>query len=110
MNQIEAELAPLGVEVDPAWLDLALTHRSWAYENGAGPTNERLEFLGDAILGAVTATLLYGAFADRQEGTLAKIKSVVVSEDILAGVARELQIDTLLLLGKGEDQTGGRTK
>jgi ribonuclease-3 len=72
--------------------------------------NERLEFLGDAVLGAVSATLLYEIFAEKNEGDLAKIKSVVVSEDILAGIARELQIDAQLLLGKGEELSGGRTK
>jgi ribonuclease-3 len=91
-------------------LNLALTHRSVSNESGHKCNNERLEFLGDAILGAVTAALLYEKLIDRNEGELAKIKSVVVSEDILSGVARELQIDTLLLLGRGEDLSGGRTK
>jgi len=94
-------------------LNLALIHRSVANETAPGTpklNNERLEFLGDAIIGAVTATLLYTGLEDRPEGELAKIKAVVVSEDVLAGVARELQIDSLLLLGRGEELSGGRTK
>ncbi|MDR0568238.1 MAG: ribonuclease III [Spirochaetaceae bacterium] len=91
-------------------LNLSLMHRSISNESGFKSNNERLEFLGDAILGAITATLLYENFADKNEGELAKIKSVVVSEDILSGVARELQIDNILLLGRGEDLSGGRTK
>ncbi|MDR2103223.1 MAG: ribonuclease III [Treponema sp.] len=91
-------------------LNLSLIHRSVSNEAGFKFNNERLEFLGDAILGAVAAALLYERLIDKSEGELAKIKSVVVSEDILSGVARELQIDTLLLLGHGEELTGGRNK
>lgn len=91
-------------------LNLSLMHRSISNESGYKSNNERLEFLGDAILGAVTATLLYEKLGDKNEGELAKIKSVVVSEDILSGVARELQLDSLLLLGRGEELSGGRTK
>ncbi|MCL2180609.1 MAG: ribonuclease III [Treponema sp.] len=72
--------------------------------------NERLEFLGDAILGSVCASLLYKFFMDKSEGDLAKIKAVVVSEDILSGLAKDLRIDEMLLLGKGEEMSGGRTK
>ncbi|GHV81452.1 ribonuclease 3 [Spirochaetia bacterium] len=95
---------------NPKLLNLAFIHRSVSNESGRRGNNERLEFLGDAILGAVTAALLYEDLADRAEGDLAKIKSVVVSEDILSGVARELQIDGLLLLGRGEELSGGRGK
>jgi len=91
-------------------LNLSFIHRSVSNESNSRINNERLEFLGDAILGAVSANLLYQNLADRPEGDLAKIKSVVVSEDILSGVARELQIDTLLVLGRGEELSGGRTK
>ncbi|MDR2494893.1 MAG: ribonuclease III [Spirochaetaceae bacterium] len=91
-------------------LNLAFMHRSVSNETGSKANNERLEFLGDSILGAITATLLYEQLADRTEGELAKIKSVVVSEDILSGIARELQIDGLLLLSKGEYLSGGRNK
>ena len=66
--------------------------------------------MGDSILGAVCATLLYQTYSEKSEGDLAKIKSVVVSEDILSGVARVLQLDDVMLLGKGEELSGGRTK
>jgi ribonuclease-3 len=91
-------------------LNLSFIHRSVSNESSHKVNNERLEFLGDAILGAVTAALLYERLAERSEGDLARIKSVVVSEDILSGVARELQIDNLLILGRGEENSGGRTK
>lgn len=85
-------------------------HRSVSNEMGTKANNERLEFLGDSILGAVCATLLYQNYSDKNEGDLAKIKAVVVSEDILSGIAVNLQIDKMLLLGKGEELSGGRTK
>jgi ribonuclease-3 len=91
-------------------LNLSFMHRSLSNETNIRVNNERLEFLGDAVLGAITAALLYERFEDKPEGELAKIKSVVVSEDVLSGVARELQIDGFLLLGRGEDISGGRTK
>jgi ribonuclease-3 len=93
-----------------ALLNLSFIHRSVSNESGIKLNNERLEFLGDAVLGAVTASLLYEELEGRAEGELAKIKSVVVSEDILSGIARELQIDGLLVLGRGEEHSGGRTK
>jgi len=79
-------------------------------ETGAVESNERLEFLGDSILGAACATLLYQKFPLKNEGELAKIKSATVSEDVLSSVARNLKIDTMLLLGKGEELSGGREK
>jgi len=90
-------------------------HRSVSNEtanvhNGIKINNERLEFLGDSILGAVCATLLYKFFQDKNEGELAKIKAVVVSEEILSRIALKLNIDQMLLLGKGEEKTSGRTK
>ncbi|MDR0316359.1 MAG: ribonuclease III [Treponema sp.] len=91
-------------------LNLSFMHRSLSNESGIRLNNERLEFLGDSILGAACATLLYEKYAEKSEGELAKIKSVVVSEDVLSGVARVLQIDTILLLGRGEELSGGRTK
>jgi ribonuclease-3 len=91
-------------------LNRAFIHRSVSNESGSKENNERLEFLGDAVLGAVTADILYKDLSGKPEGELAKIKSVVVSEETLSGVARELQIDGLLLLGKGEDLSGGRQK
>ncbi len=91
-------------------LNLSFVHRSASNENIHKANNERLEFLGDAVLGAAVAGILYEVLADRPEGDLAKIKSVVVSEDSLSGIARELQIDSLLVLGKGEELSGGRGK
>jgi ribonuclease-3 len=91
-------------------LNLSFVHRSVSNEAGCRLNNERLEFLGDSILGAACATLLYKKYGDKTEGELAKIKSVAVSEDVLSSIARILQLDTVLLLGKGEELTGGRTK
>ncbi|MDR2159252.1 MAG: ribonuclease III [Treponema sp.] len=91
-------------------LNLSFMHRSVSNESGCKVNNERLEFLGDSILGAVTASLLYERLGGKSEGELAKIKSVVVSEEILSGIARMLQIDGLLVLGRGEELSGGRTK
>ena len=91
-------------------LNLSFTHRSVSNESVNKANNERLEFLGDSILGAVCATLLIQAYPEKSEGELAKIKAVVVSEDILSVVAGRLRIDEMLLLGKGEELSGGRTK
>ncbi|MDR2136117.1 MAG: ribonuclease III [Treponema sp.] len=91
-------------------LNLSFVHRSVSNESGVRANNERLEFLGDAVLGAVCAAVLYGRFGEKSEGDLAKVKSIVVSEDILSGIARELRIDALLILGKGEELSGGRKK
>ena len=92
-------------------LNLSFIHRSICNEAPETPrNNERLEFLGDAILGAVVASRLYRLFENRQEGELARIKSFIVSEDTLAGIALGLGIDGLLLLGKGEEISGGRKK
>jgi ribonuclease-3 len=88
-------------------------HRSVSNEilqRGGKANNERLEFLGDSILGAVCATLLYQSYKEKSEGDLAKIKAVVVSEDILSEIALSLHIDEMLLLGKGEELSGGRAK
>jgi ribonuclease III len=105
--------AALGVAIDPALLQRALTHRSFAYENGGLPTNERLEFLGDSVLGLVVTTALYHAHPDLPEGRLAKLRASVVNSRALADVARGLGPHGLgahLLLGKGEESTGGRDK
>jgi ribonuclease-3 len=88
-------------------------HRSVSNETIAHRSktnNERLEFLGDSILGAVCATLLYQSFGEKSEGDLAKIKAVVVCEDTLSEIARRLKINEMLLLGKGEELSGGRNK
>lgn len=103
----------LGVSLEPELLTLALTHRSYAYENGGLPTNERLEFLGDAVLGVVVTERLYLGFPDRPEGELAKIRASVVNMHALADVARALCPEGLgahLYLGRGEELTGGRDK
>jgi ribonuclease-3 len=91
-------------------LNLSFMHRSVSNETSSNLNNERLEFLGDSILGAACATMLYQKYAEKNEGELAKIKSVVVSEEVLSSVARLLQLDTMLLLGKGEELSGGRHK
>jgi ribonuclease-3 len=106
-------LEALGVELDPELLKLAMTHRSYAYENGGLPPNERLEFLGDAVLGLVVTDHLYRTHPELPEGNLAKLRASVVNMHALAGVARglgEAGLGAHLLLGKGEELTGGRDK
>ncbi|RKT85843.1 ribonuclease-3 [Saccharopolyspora antimicrobica] len=106
-------LAALGVELDAELLTLALTHRSYAYENGGLPPNERLEFLGDAVLGLVITDRLYNDHPELAEGQLAKLRASVVNMHALAGVARGLGeggLGEYLLLGRGEELTGGRDK
>jgi len=100
----------LGVEIDPELLALALTHRSYAYEHGGLPHNERLEFLGDSVLGQATTVLLYTRHPEYDEGTLAKRRASVVSTVALAEAARRLGIGAHLMLGRGEELTGGRDK
>jgi ribonuclease-3 len=105
--------AAIGVRIDPDLLERALTHRSYAYENGGLPTNERLEFLGDAVLSVVITTALYLEHPTLAEGNLAKLRASVVNMRALAQVARGLGPDGLgafLRLGKGEEATGGRDK
>ena len=102
--------AALGVDVEPETLLLALTHRSWAYENGKVPTNERLEFLGDSVLGLVVTDTLYRIHPTLPEGQLAKLRAAVVNARALADVGRELNLGDFLLLGRGEETTGGRDK
>lgn len=97
-------------ELDPELLDRALTHRSYAYENGGLPTNERLEFLGDSVLGVVVTETLYRMHPDLPEGRLAKLRAAVVNARALAGVARELELGQYIKLGRGEEATGGREK
>lgn len=100
----------LGVEVDPDLLVLALTHRSFAHEAGGLPTNERLEFLGDAVLGIVVTEHLYRSHPELPEGELAKMRAATVSQRALAASARTLELGQYLLLGKGELLTGGSDK
>lgn len=103
-------MARIGVEVDPDLLERSLTHRSYAYENGGLPTNERLEFLGDSVLGLVVTDALYRTHPDLPEGQLAKLRAAVVNSRALAGIGRELALGEHLLLGRGEETTGGRDK
>jgi ribonuclease-3 len=103
-------LSALRVTLDPALLERALTHRSFAYENGGLPTNERLEFLGDAVLGLVITDALYRRHPDEPEGQLAKLRASVVNMKALADVARGLNLGPHVRLGRGEEATGGRDK
>jgi ribonuclease-3 len=96
--------------LDPELLSLALTHRSYAYENGNLPTNERLEFLGDSVLGVVITETLYVTHPDLSEGRLAKLRAAVVNARALAEVARTIGLGAHIRLGKGEESTGGRDK
>ena len=91
-------------------LQQALSHRSWCAEQGGLPSNERLEFLGDAVLGLVVAEYCYRCFPEMPEGELAKVRAAVVNARVLAEVADQLEIGDALLLGKGEEASGGRTK
>ena len=112
-----AELsAALGVECPPELMIRALTHRSYAYEHGGLPTNERLEFLGDAVLGLVITEALYRQHPDLAEGQLAKLRASIVNMRALAGVARQVGDETsgglgaYVYLGRGEQSTGGSDK
>ncbi|HEY5135045.1 MAG TPA: ribonuclease III [Candidatus Nanopelagicales bacterium] len=100
----------LEVDIDPGILERAVTHRSFAYENGGLPTNERLEFLGDSVLGLVVTDTLYRTHPDLPEGQLAKLRAAVVNAKALAGIGRQLGLGEHLLLGRGEETTGGRDK
>jgi ribonuclease III len=103
-------LQALQVTVKPELLDRALMHRSYAYENGGLPTNERLEFLGDSVLGLIVTDTLFRSYPDLPEGQLAKLRAAVVNMRALAGVARGLGLGAYVWLGKGEEGTGGRDK
>jgi ribonuclease-3 len=100
----------LGVTIDPELLELALTHRSYAYEHGGIPNNERLEFLGDSILGQAVTVKLFRENPELDEGELAKRRASLVSSVALAEVARSIGLGEFLLLGRGENQSGGRDK
>ena len=95
---------------DPELLIQALSHRSWCGERDGQPSNERLEFLGDAVLGLVVADETYHRFPDLPEGKLAKIRAAVVNARALAEIADSLEVGPELLLGRGEESSGGRTK
>ena len=97
-------------DLDPGQLERALTHRSFAYEHGGLPTNERLEFLGDSVLGVVITYTLFRAHPDLSEGRLAKLRAAVVNARALAEVARTIGLGAHIKLGRGEEATGGRDK
>lgn len=106
-------LDALGVTLSDEMLTVALTHRSYAYEHGGLPTNERLEFLGDAVLELTVTVELFHRHPERPEGDLAKLRASVVNTQALADVARVLTPDGLgayLLLGRGELNSGGAGK
>jgi ribonuclease III len=109
-------IAALGVDCPPELMIRALTHRSYAYEHGGLPTNERLEFLGDAVLGLVVTDALYRRHPDLAEGQLAKLRASIVNMRALAGVARQVGAEdsgglgSYVYLGRGEQSTGGSNK
>jgi len=106
-------LEALGVELPAELLTIALTHRSYSYENGGLPTNERLEFLGDSVLGLTITEELYHRHPERSEGDLAKLRASIVNTQALADVGRrltDLGLGGYLLLGKGEEHSGGADK
>lgn len=96
--------------LDPSLLVRALQHRSWQAEHDAPDSNERLEFLGDAVLGWVVADIAYKTFTDLPEGRLTDLRKSVVNAKALASLARQVGVGPALLLGRGEDAAGGRTK
>jgi ribonuclease III len=101
----------LGVSFDDAALrTAALTHRSYAFEHGTEITNERLEFLGDSVLGLVVTDMAYASYPHLPEGALAKLRAAIVNMVALADVARSLGLGEMVLLGKGEELSGGRDK
>ncbi|MBO9627203.1 MAG: ribonuclease III [Microbacterium sp.] len=114
MTEVDGEPRPLleklRVDIDAELLELALTHRSYAYEHGGIPHNERLEFLGDSVLGQAVTVMLFTTHPELDEGELAKRRASVVSTVALAEVARGIGLGSHLLLGRGEEQTGGRDK
>ena len=103
-------LNSLGVDIRPELLELALTHRSYAHENGNLSTNERLEFLGDSVLGVIVTEYLYRNNPDLPEGSLAKMRAATVSQRALSLVAHEHAVGEFVRLGRGELVTGGRQK
>jgi ribonuclease III len=109
-GQNDGLLRALQVSIRAELLERALMHRSFAYENGGLPTNERLEFLGDSVLGLIVTDTLFRSYPDLPEGQLAKLRAAVVNMRALAGVARGLDLGAYVRLGKGEEGTGGRDK
>lgn len=114
MSRGSQDLAELltrwGIELDPEMVILALTHRSFAHEQDNLPNNERLEFLGDAVLQLIVTERLYQNYPTHPEGHLAKMRSATVSQPALARVARDINLGEFILLGRGEEKTKGREK
>lgn len=107
----EALDAALGIRfVDEGLRETALTHRSYAFEHGLDATNERLEFLGDSVLGLVVTDMAFASFPELPEGELAKLRAAIVNAQALADVARSLGLGSLVRLGRGEELSGGRDK
>ena len=102
--------AKIGANINLDLLEVALTHRSFAYESGGLPTNERLEFLGDSVLGLIVTDELYKRFPDLPESRLSPLRSGIVNTKALADVARNLELGKYIRLGKGEEVTAGRDK
>jgi len=100
----------LGAEIDAQLLEIALTHRSYAYELGGLPTYERLEFLGDSVLGLIVTAELYQRYPDLPESRLSPLRSGIVNTVALADVARALGLGSHIKIGKGEESSGGRDK
>lgn len=100
----------LGISIEPQLLELAFTHRSFAYETGANETNERLEFLGDSVLGLIVTEELYLRYPELDESRLSPLRSGIVNMRALADIARNLNLGEYIRLGKGEEVTGGRDK
>jgi ribonuclease III len=109
MNDLASLQALLGADIAPELLELALTHSSFAYEHG-GEDNERLEFVGDSILGYLVAVHVFQTQSALKEGEMTKLKNAVVSAQALATAANRIELGSFLRLGKGEEQTGGRQK
>jgi ribonuclease III len=108
---LEALDRALGVSFrDPELREVSLTHRSYAFEHDLRVTNERLEFLGDSVLGLVVTDLAYRTYPQMPEGQLAKLRAAIVNMTALDEVARELDLGAVVLLGKGEEGSGGRDK
>jgi len=105
----EELLARLDCKIQTSLLELALTHSSFSYENG-GQSNERLEFLGDSILGFLVAQEVFERNAELDEGDLTRLKNSLVSADSLATAAGRINLGKYLRLGKGEEGSGGRTR
>ena len=108
LSQLSARLGYAFTNI--SLLETAMHHRSWNAENDGGESNERLEFLGDAVLGWVVADIVYTQHSDLPEGKLTDLRKSVVNANALAEVAVELGIGEFLMLGKGEDTAGGREK